>query len=397
VVIHRYNFPTKICYGVGALSVVSEALLAEGLSRPLLVTDRDLAQLPPTASVVSELKQARLDLQVFSGVYGNPTASQVLAGVEAFKAHSADSIVALGGGAAIDVAKAIALMAHHPGELHEYEDEKPGARPIDQAIPYWVSIPTTAGTGSEVGRSTVISDDISKVKKIYFSPRLLAKLAVLDPTLSVALPAKVTAATGLDAFTHLVEAFLAKGVQPLCDGIALQGLKLVARFLPSAVEFAKRVAAGEHALLNDAAHLEARGEMLNAAMMGGVAFQKGLGVTHSMAHALGTVKDLHHGLANGILVPYTMRFNRGGSEAKFAELAWNLGLPTGNGTDFVSWLFEFCAALGIPRTLREVGVKEEELPSLVALALRDGCHLSNPRAVSEADMTQLFQAAWSGT
>ncbi|HEY0706291.1 MAG TPA: iron-containing alcohol dehydrogenase, partial [Polyangia bacterium] len=227
--IHQYNFPTRIQFGPGASALVPEALKEAGKSRPLIVTDKGLAPLPPVVDNAALCKKAGLAVEVFSGIWGNPVKSQVTAGVEAFRAHKADAIVAIGGGAAIDVAKAIAVMINHPGDLFDYEDEKPGARPIDREIPYYVAIPTTAGTGSEVGRSTVVSDDETHVKKIIFSPALLAKRVFVDPNLTMALPPGVTAATGMDALTHLVEAYLAKGFQPLCDGIALEGMRILAR------------------------------------------------------------------------------------------------------------------------------------------------------------------------
>lgn len=391
--IYQYNFPTKIHYGAGALELLPEVLKSAGKSRPLIVTDRGLAQLPPLLDTVAVLKRAALNESVFSGVWGNPVKSQVSAGVEAFRSHGADSIIGLGGGAALDVAKAIALMVHHPGDLFDYEDEKPGARPIDQPIPYWVAIPTTAGTGSEVGRSTVVSDDVTHVKKIMFSPRLLAERVIADPVLTLALPAQVTAATGMDALTHLVESYLAKGFQPLCDGIAIQGVRLVSQSLVRAVNYARRIEEGERELLNDEAHLEARGLMLNAAMMGGVAFQKGLGVTHSLAHALSTVCDMHHGFANGIAISYAMAFNQSTASERLADLALFVGAQERSAAGFIRWLDELKAAIGIPRTLAEAGVKAEHLDALVNIAVHDACHPNNPRAVSEGDFQGLFRAA----
>jgi alcohol dehydrogenase class IV len=393
VPIYQYNFPTKIHFGAGALELLPDALKAAGKQRPLIVTDRGLAILAPVLDAQASLTRAGLAAQVFASVWGNPVESQVKAGVEAFRSHAADSIVGLGGGAAIDVAKAIALMAHHPGELFDYEDDKPGARPIDREIPYWVAVPTTAGTGSEVGRSTVVSDDQTHVKKIMFSPRLLAERVFADPKLTLALPASITAATGMDALTHLVESYLAKGFQPLCDGIALQGVRLLSKALPRAVGYARRIEAGERALLADEDHLEARGAMLNAAMMGGVAFQKGLGVTHSLAHALSTVCDTHHGLANGIAIPYAMAFNRSVAGDRLRDLSIAAGASEASPEGFIKWLEELKVAVGIPRTLGEAGVEPEQLEKLVDTALHDACHPSNPRAVSRADLEGLFRAA----
>jgi alcohol dehydrogenase class IV len=282
---------------------------------------------------------------------------------------------------------------HHPGDLFDYEDEKPGARPIDREIPYFVTVPTTAGTGSEVGRSTVISDDTTHVKKIVFSPRLLAQRVFLDPELTLGLPAAFTASTGMDALTHLVEAYLAKGFQPFCDGIALEGVRLVSRGLARAVAFARRIEQGEKSLLTNGEHLEARGQMLNAATMGGVAFQKGLGVTHSLAHALSTVCDLHHGLANGIAIPYAMEFNTTVAADRLADLARAAGAKQADAAGFVAWLTELRAAIGIPKTLRDVGVREEHLPRLVEIAVLDACHPNNPRPVTKPDFEALFTKA----
>ncbi|HEV8548429.1 MAG TPA: iron-containing alcohol dehydrogenase [Polyangiaceae bacterium] len=391
--IHQYNFPTPIKFGAGAVQLVGPALLEAGKKRPLIVTDRGLAPLAPVTETLARLNGEGLSAAVFAGVWGNPVKSQVSAGVAAYREHGADSIIGLGGGAAIDVAKAILVMIHHPGDLFDYEDEKPGALPLDREIPYWVSVPTTAGTGSEVGRSTVISDDTTHVKKIIFSPRLLAARAFLDPELTVGLPAAVTAATGMDALTHLVEAYLAKGFQPLCDGIALSGLRLVAEGLPVAVEGARRIEQGEKALLTSPAHLEARGKMLNAATMGGVAFQKGLGVTHSLAHALSTVCDLHHGLANGIAIPYAMAYNASVAGERLADLARMVGAKEASAAGFIAWLETLRERIGIPKTLREVGVRDEHLERLVAIAVADGCHQNNPRPVTQADFQALFRQA----
>lgn len=395
--IHQYNFPTRIQYGAGAIRLLPTALKDAGRARPLLVTDRGLAALPVIAEVRRLLEEAGLSPEVFGGVWGNPVKSQVTAGVEAFRAHNADAIVAVGGGAAIDVAKAMAVMAHHPGDLFDYEDGKPDAKPLVKEIPTFMTVPTTAGTGSEVGRSTVISDDETKVKKIIFSPRLLAVRVFADPDLTLALPASVTAATGMDALTHLIESYLAKGFHPLCDGIAHEGLRLVARNLARATEFARRIEAGEQHLRDDDQHRQARGMMLNAALMGGVAFQKGLGVTHSLAHALSTICDLHHGLANGICLPYAMTFNREAVPERLADLAVAVGAKATDAGGFVDWVLELKVAIGIPRTLAEVGVKSEQVARLVEVAVADGCHANNPRPVSADDFRALFTAALTGS
>jgi alcohol dehydrogenase class IV len=377
---HSFSFPTAIHFGPGVRGRVAEHLKAAGVARPLIVTDRGVAALPMHAEIKAALEAGGLAVASFSGVVGNPVKSQVEEGVKAYLAHRADSIVGLGGGAAIDVAKAIALMATHPGGLFDYEDEKPGARPIDQPIPYWVALPTTAGTGSEVGRSSVVSDDATHIKKIIFSPRLLARAVFADPELTVGLPPAVTAATGMDALTHCVEAFLAKNFHPICDGIALEGLHLVAGNLARAYA--------------SPADLDARGAMLMASMMGAIAFQKGLGLTHSCAHALGTVADMHHGLANGVMIDHALAFNADVSADRFARLAQAAGLADASAKGFLGWLTGLKAKVGVPARLRDAGITREQLPRLVEVATDDACHPNNPRPVGRADFERIFEEAY---
>ena len=391
--LHTYNFPTKIRFGPGARVELPQTLAALGIQRPLVVTDRDVVTLPWFAEVV---ELAGPTAHTFSGVWGNPVVSQVEAGLAAWKEHRADGIVAVGGGAPMDVAKAIALMVHHPGHLFDYEDGHPDARPIDQPVPAIVALPTTAGTGSEVGRSAVISDDATHAKKIMFDPQLLPQTVLADPELLLGLPAKITAATGMDALTHLVEAFLAKGVNPLCDGIALEGIYLVAQHLQASVDFARRLAAGE--VLDtgtQAAHLAARSGMLNASMMGAIAFQKGLGVTHSCAHALSTVCDTHHGLANGVMLPAAMRFNLTAESERFLRMARVVQPEASHGAAFIAWIEGLSKAIGIPATLQDIGVSNEMVAQLVPVAMADGCHPLNPRPVMEADFYQIYHDAMS--
>ena len=316
--------------------------------------------------------------------------SQVDGGVAAFKAHKADSIIGLGGGAALDVAKAIALMATHPGDVLEYAWDHPQVRPIDQELPYFVALPTTAGTGSEVGRSAVVSDDSTHVKKIIFSPKLLAKCVFADPELTLDLPPAITAATGMDALTHNVESYLSPEYHPLCDGIALEGVRIAAHALPIAVR--------------DGKNLKARSDMLMSSLMGAIAFQKDLGAVHSCAHALSTVADLHHGLANGIMIDHVMRFNLPAATAKMAELARVAGVPDAASLSdkaaaraFVDWLTQMKADLGIPATLSALKsdrpVTRADIPALVEVAIHDTCHRTNPRACTRADFERIFAEA----
>ncbi len=390
--IYTYNFPTRIRFGPGARHELTTELTTLGIQRVLIVTDKDVAQLP----WFSELEASLTSFQsvTFSGVWGNPVVSQVNAGIDAWKASGADGIVAVGGGAPMDVAKAIALMANHPGHLFDYEDGN-STRSVDQPIPPIVALPTTAGTGSEVGRSAVISDDDTHAKKIVFDPQLLPRVVLADPELLLGLPAKITAATGMDALTHLIEAFLAKGFNPLCDGIALEGIHLVAQNLKACVDFAQRLREGEsfdEATM--AAHLAARGGMLNASMMGAIAFQKGLGVTHSCAHALSTVYDTHHGLANGIMLPAAMRFNLAAASEQFLRMARVVKPEASNGQEFVDWIVGLSESIGIPASVGDLGVTPDALDSLVAVAIKDGCHPLNPRPVAEKDFYAIYQDAF---
>jgi alcohol dehydrogenase class IV len=377
---YRFSFPTLIHFGGGVRKLAGEFLKGKGLKRPLIVTDKGVAALPMCKEIEGILGAAGLEAAVFAGIWGNPVKSQVTEGVKSFRAHDADCIVGLGGGAALDVAKAIALMATHPGDLFDYEDEKPGARPVDGPIPFWIALPTTSGTGSEVGRSSVVSDDKTHVKKIIFSPKLLAQAVFADPELTYDLPAPVTAATGMDALTHCVEAYLAKGYHPICEGIALEGVRISAQHLLKAVK--------------EPRNPDARGGMMMASMMGAIAFQKGLGVTHSCAHALGTAVDMHHGLANGIMIDFALRFNAQVCAEKFKNMAVAAGVKDTSANGFLQWLRDLKSAVGIPKNLSAAGVPKTKLDELVALAVQDACHPSNPRPVTKADFQAIFSEAF---
>lgn len=376
--IHTFSFPTQIHFGSGARNRLPDHLKAAGVRRPLIVTDRGLAALPLVADIRKLLEQASLAPGLYSGVFGNPTARQAMDGAAAFRHHSADGVIGLGGGAALDVAKMVAVLAVHDGDALEFAWDHPNARQITNSLPHFVALPTTSGTGSEVGRSAVISDDESHVKKIIFSPKLLAKAVFADPDLTLDLPAKITAATGMDALTHNVESYLSPEYHPLCDGIALEGARIAARSLLRAV--------------TDGRNAQARADMMMSSLMGGIAFQKDLGAVHSCAHALGAVCDLHHGLANGIMIDHVMRFNVRSAPEKFAELARVCGAGS-NGDDFVRWLAQLKASVGMPEKLRGSGVAESHLPRLVEVATADPCHKTNPRPCTREDFQRLFAEA----
>ena len=386
--IYQYNYPTRIRFGAGARHELASILKAKHATRVLLVTDKGFAALPAFQQYAESLRVAGLQVQIFSGIWGNPVKSQVLEGVKVARTHDTQALVAIGGGAALDVGKVIALMMNHPGDLFDYEDGRPGAPPVDRALPFIVGIPTTAGTGSEVGRSSVVSDDKTHRKVIIFDPRLLPQLVLADPELTLGLPPLMTAATGIDALTHLIESYLAKGFHPLADGIALEGMKLVAKWLPLATGFAKT-----HLGKSTPEHLEARGMMLNASMMGAVAFQKGLGVTHSCAHALSTVSDLHHGTANGIMLDACMAHNAKSVPERFKEMAHALRLPGGSPQSFLKWIAQLKKKLGVPLTLSDAGVAKSDFPKLIAVAEKDVCHPSNPVAITRKDFEKLFASS----
>jgi alcohol dehydrogenase class IV len=374
--IQRFAFPTAIHFGAGARKLVAAHLLELGFKRPLIVTDRALAALPVAAEFKSHL--TGLNVAVFDGVFGNPSCAQVMAGAAAFKTHHADCVIGFGGGAALDVSKVVALMAVHDGDVLEYVWDHPAVRPIVNPLPYLVALPTTSGTGSEVGRSSVVSENDSHHKRTVFSAKLLASAVFADPELTLALPAAVTAATGMDALTHNIESYLSPAYHPLCDGIALEGLRIGARALVAAV--------------NEPGNLQARTDMMMSSMMGAIAFQKDLGSVHACAHALGAVCDMHHGLANALMIEPVLAWNFEAVPAKFDELAHVAGL-SGGGFALLAWLKQLKQQIGIHGGLAARGVTPAMLPRLVPLAVTDFTGQTNPRAATAADYERLFLEA----
>ena len=374
--IQRFAFPTAIHFGAGARKLVAAHLLELGFKRPLIVTDRALAALPVAAEFKSQL--AGLNVAVFDGVFGNPSCAQVMAGAAAFKTHHADCVIGFGGGAALDVSKVVALMAVHDGDVLEYVWDHPAVRPIVNPLPYLVALPTTSGTGSEVGRSSVVSENDSHHKRTVFNAKLLASAVFADPELTLALPAAVTAATGMDALTHNIESYLSPAYHPLCDGIALEGLRIGARALVAAV--------------NEPGNLQARTDMMMSSMMGAIAFQKDLGSVHACAHALGAVCDMHHGLANALMIEPVLAWNFEAVPAKFDELAHVAGL-SGGGFALLAWLKQLKQQIGIHGGLAARGVTPAMLPRLVPLAVTDFTGQTNPRPATAADYERLFLEA----
>src|SRR5690554_1166241 len=371
-----YNFPTAIRFGAGVIDELPAYLAQHQLSRPLLVTDGMVAQLPFFLQIKSDLSSKGISVEVFSDMHKNPVKSDVLKGGDLYHGTSRDCIIGIGGGVAMDVARAIALRINHTRDLFDYDDLLGGDQYVTEEIPHFITVPTTAGKGSEVGRSAIISED--ETKRILFAPSLLAKIVFADPLLTMDLPPFVTAATGMDALTHNMEAYLAKNYHPMCSGIALEGIKLI------------------NASIVEATHqpsLESRSKMLIASLMGAVAFQKGLGIVHSLAHPLSSLLDTHHGLANAVNLPYGMGFNYEGCEPLFDQMAFAMGLGAHSGDKLTDYLFELNTRLNLPTQLRDLDVKEEHIEVLADLAEADFCHPNNPKPVSREDFKQLYLKA----
>lgn len=374
----NFNFPTLIRFGAGVIDELADHIISQGLKHPLLVTDPTVLQLDFFSQIIESLKVKNLLVDVYATMHKNPIESDVLNGGAFYHESKCDCIVGVGGGVAIDVARAVALRVNHHRDLFDYDDLIGGDKYVTEEVPYFIAVPTTAGTGSEVGRSAIISEDVSKKKRILFSPKLLAKQVFADPLLTMEIPPYITAATGMDALTHNMEAYLAKNYHPICDGIALEGMALVAKSIEKA------------SLRPD---LQSRSDMLLGSLMGAVAFQKGLGIVHSLAHPLSSLLDTHHGLANAVNLPYGMEFNYKGHEARFDKMAEFLGVIDNDGERIVDFLFELNQRIGLPIKLRELGVREENIDELSELAFADFCHPNNPKPVSQSDFKSIYQKA----
>ena len=376
--IYQYNFPTTIRFGAGSSKELGDYLLKNELLNPLIVTDSTVVQLDFFKAIINDLKKKNISVEVFSDIHRNPVKSDVYKGTDVYDATHRNAIIGIGGGASLDVARAIVLRINHREDLFKYDDLVGGDVYVTNDVPHFITIPTTAGTGSEVGRSAIIADDETHQKKILFSPKLMAKIVYADPLLTMELPSFITAATGMDALTHNMEAFLAKMYHPMCDGIALEGILLISQSLKKAV---------------NNPDLESRSKMLIASLMGAVAFQKGLGVVHSLAHPLSSLLDTHHGLANAVNIPYGMQFNIARFEHKFKRIARTLELKEESGEAVVQYLFDLNSKINIPHQLRDIGVKDEHIETLADLAIDDFAHPNNPKPVSREDFKQLYLKA----
>jgi alcohol dehydrogenase class IV len=381
----RFFFPTTICFGPGAIAELPVRLERMHIRKPLLVTDNGLTGTDAFVAASAVLEESKTPYVLFSDVHPNPSITDVEAAVAVSKENGCDGVIGLGGGSAIDAAKVVPVRLTHDEPLKTFDIETGGNARIKGPLPPMIAVPTTAGTGSEVGRCSVITDPQTNKKFLVCHQLMMPSCAILDPELTVGLPPHLTAATGMDAFTHNLEALTVDMFHPMCDAIALKGIEFVVEYL-------------EHAVKNPA-DIEARGHMLMAAMMGAVAFQKDLGAAHSMAHPLSTLCDVHHGLANAICLGPVMRFNRDAAAKKYAAVARCFDIDTGGLSDIeaadkaIEAVEKLIRNIGLPASLAEVGVTEEDLPALAAQAAGDVCHRTNPRPCSEEDFLTLYRHA----
>lgn len=374
----NWNYPTAIRFGAGRVAELGEICRGLGIERPLLVTDPALATLPMVEAALAEAGAG-----LFCAIHSNPVGADVEAGLAAWREGGHDGVIAFGGGSALDVGKVIAFMSGQVRPLWEFEDKEDWPSRADPAgIAPVVAVPTTAGTGSEVGRAGVILDEAAGVKKIIFHPKMMPAVVILDPELTLGLPAHVTAATGMDALSHCLEAYCAPGFHPMADGIAAEGMKLIRRWLPRAVE--------------DGTDIDARGQMLVAASMGATAFQKGLGGMHALSHPIGALLGTHHGLTNAVLMPYMLAFNRSAIEERLARLAGYIGLEDSSFQGFLAWIIELRQRLGIPSTLPELGVSAGDIERIAIMAEADPSAGGNPLPFDAAAARVVLEAAMAG-
>jgi alcohol dehydrogenase class IV len=381
---YNWNYPTTMWVGENRINDITEACKTLNIKRPLLVTDKGLSTSEIVKNTISILKDNNIQVDLFSNVVGNPTGTNVNDGVKSYKDNQCDGVIAFGGGSGLDVGKAIAFMSGQNLPIWDFEDV--GNNWIkansDQIAPI-IAVPTTAGTGSETGRASVILNEDTGVKKIIFHPKFLPSIVILDPTLTVGLPPKITAATGMDALAHNLEAYCAPGYHPMADGIALEGMSLVNKWLPEAV--------------NNGSNLEARMNMLTAASMGSTAFQKGLGAIHSLSHPVNALNNIHHGLSNAIFMPYVLTFNKEVIEKKVIKICKYLELQDQSFNGFISWALDLRKKLDMPHTLSEViNEKDLQLDRLSKMALEDPSTSGNPKKLSEADMKTMYLHSMEG-
>ena len=382
---YNWNYPTTMWVGENRIKDLGSACKNLNIKKPLLVTDNGLAESVITKNVLSHLKKEGIAVELYSNVVGNPTGTNVNEGVECFKKNNCDGVIAFGGGSGLDVGKAIAFMSGQTLSIWEFEDVGDNwTKANSEKIAPIIAVPTTAGTGSETGRASVILNEDTGVKNIIFHPKFLPSIVILDPVLTLGLPAKITAATGMDALAHNLEAYCAPGFHPMADGIALEGMRLINKWLLEAV--------------NNGSNIEARMNMLTAASMGSTAFQKGLGAIHSLSHPVNALNNVHHGLSNAIFMPYVLTFNKDVIEDKIIKICDYLELNDKSFNGFINWVLDLRKKLNIPHKLSEViQEKDFELERLSKMALEDPSTGGNPKKLTEADMKTMYQHSMSGT
>jgi alcohol dehydrogenase class IV len=381
---YNWNYPTTMWVGENRIKNITEACKTLNIKKPLLVTDKGLSNSEIVKNTILVLKDDNVQVELFSDVVGNPTGTNVNDGVKNYKDNQCDGVIAFGGGSGLDVGKAIAFMSGQNLPIWDFEDVGDNwIKANSEQIAPIIAVPTTAGTGSETGRASVILNEDTGVKKIIFHPKFLPSIVILDPTLTVGLPPKITAATGMDALAHNLEAYCAPGYHPMADGIALEGMSLVNKWLPEAV--------------NNGSNLEARMNMLTAASMGSTAFQKGLGAIHSLSHPVNALNNIHHGLSNAIFMPYVLTFNKEVIEKKVIKICKYLELQDQSFNGFINWVLDLRKKLDMPHTLSEViDEKDLQLDRLSKMALEDPSTSGNPKELTENDMKSMYLHSMEG-
>lgn len=379
----NWNYPTAMRFGIGRIKEIADVCRDFGIARPLVVTDPGLAALPMVTEMVDRGREAGLGIGLFSAIKPNPVGENVEDGVAVYRDGQHDGVIAFGGGSGLDAGKAIALMAGQSRSIWDFEDVGDNWTRADaDAIPPIIAVPTTSGTGSEVGRASVITNQESHRKLIIFHPKMMPSAVICDPQLVAGLPPHITAATGMDALAHCFEALSAPGYHPMADGIAVEGMRLIQTWLPRAVA--------------DGGDLEARSHMMTAAAMGATAFQKGLGAIHSLSHPVGAIYDTHHGLTNAVFMPYVMQFNRTAIEDRMVRLGAYLGHDNPGFTSVFDWVMSLREQFNVPHTAAELGVGADRAEEISVLAEADPSTGGNPIPVGAAEMRQMLDAALEG-
>jgi len=378
----NWNYPTPIWFGLNRITEIDSALKELGITKPLIVTDPQFAENDSFKKISETLDNKSIQYSIFTEIKGNPTGKNVTDGVAKFRSESHDGVIAIGGGSSLDAGKAIAFMSSQSENLWFFEDIGDNwTKAVTENLPKVIAVPTTAGTGSETGRASLIVDETNLTKKIIFHPSLLPDLVILDPELTFTLPPHLTAATGMDAFAHCLEAYCARGFHPMADGIAVEGIKNIKDHLITAYK--------------NSSDKIARSKMLVTSSMGSTAFQKGLGAIHSLSHPINAVNDIHHGLSNAIFMPYVLKFNKDVIEDRIILLSKYIELEDQSFDGFLNWVLKLRKDLSIPHTLRDLNV-EFDFELLSPMALKDPSTGPNPKDISLDEMKQLYIDSYEG-